>query len=286
MIKTYYLLTKPGIIMGNLMTTISGFALASRGRIDLWVFLATLIGLGGVIASACVFNNYIDKDLDAKMARTRHRPLVKGLISHRSAILFALFLGLLGLATLALYTNLLAVLVASIGFFIYVVLYSFWKTRTTYATAIGSIAGAIPPVVGYCAASNQFDIGAALLFMILVLWQMPHFFSIAMYRLHDYASASIPVFPVHKGAHATKVRMVIYIALFTLATLLLALSHMGPIYLATALALGLSWIILCLKGFKTDNDALWARNMFRLSLVVITLLCIVISVEKFLDPSI
>jgi protoheme IX farnesyltransferase len=266
--------------MGNLITTVSGFALASRGVIDGWLFLATLIGLGGIIASACVFNNYIDRDLDRKMTRTKHRALVKGLVSGRSAIFFAIVLGVLGIATLAIYTNLLAVFVAVIGFFIYVVLYSFWKTHTTYATAIGSIAGAIPPVVGYCAVSNQFDMGAALLFIILVLWQMPHFFSIAMYRLHDYTAASIPVMPVKKGSYATKVRMLVYIIGFMISTfLLLAFGYTGYAYLVTALVLGSAWIYLCVRGFKREDDVLWARQMFRLSLVVITLLCVMISID-------
>src|SRR5579872_1139906 len=168
MIRTYYLLTKPGIIMGNLITTVSGFALASRGHLDGWLFLATLIGLGCVIASACVFNNYIDRDLDRKMARTKNRALVMGLISGRNAIYFAMILGVVGFIALILYTNLLAVIVAAVGFIVYVGLYSFWKTRTSYATLIGSVSGAVPPVVGYCAVSSQFDMGAALLFMILV----------------------------------------------------------------------------------------------------------------------
>lgn len=280
MIRTYYLLTKPGIIMGNLITTVSGFALASRGNFDVWLFLATLLGLGCVIGSACVFNNYIDRDLDKKMARTRQRALVKGLISGRSAILFAIFLGILGLSLLALYTNLLAVLVASVGFFIYVVLYSLWKTHTSYATAVGSVAGAIPPVVGYCAVSHQFDMGAALLFMILVFWQMPHFFSIAMYRLHEYTAASIPVLPIKRGAHVTKIRMLIYVILFMISTfLLIGFGYTGMAYFITAVLLGLSWLYLTLKGFRSENDILWARQMFRLSLVIITLLCIMISVD-------
>lgn len=283
MIKTYYLLTKPGIIMGNLITTFTGFALASRGHFDPWLFLATLVGLGGVIASACVFNNTIDRELDAKMARTRRRPLATGLITPRSALFFAIPLGLAGLADLALCTNFLAAFIASIGFFIYVALYSFWKTRTSYATAVGSIAGAIPPVVGYCAVSNQFDLGSALLFMILVFWQMPHFFSIAMYRLSEYSAASVPVFPVVFGARATKVRMLFYILAFTLAALALSCRCTGRAYFIAVLLLSLSWLLLCLKGvFRASDDILWARQMFRLSLVIITLFSIVISVDCIL----
>ncbi len=280
MIRTYYLLTKPGIIMGNLITTVSGFALASRGHFDFFLFLATFLGLGCIIASACVFNNYIDRDLDKKMARTKNRALVQGLISGRSAIVFALILGLTGLSVLAFYTNFLAVFVASIGFFIYVALYSFWKYKTSYATAVGSIAGAIPPVVGYCAVSHQFDMGAALLFMILVFWQMPHFFAIAMYRLPEYSAASIPVLPVQKGAKTTKVRMLIYVIAFMITTLMLiGFGYTGYASLAAVVLMSVAWIWLAIKGFKVDNDVLWARQMFRLSLVIITVLCFMISVD-------
>lgn len=273
----YYLLTKPGIIMGNLITVAAGFVLASNGLINFWLFFATLIGLALVIASACVFNNYIDRQLDQKMERTKNRALVKGLISHKNALIFAVLLALLGNAILYTYTNILTLLIANVGFFIYVLLYSIWKSRTIYGTAIGSISGAVPPVVGYCAVSNQFDIGAIILFSIMILWQMPHFFSIAMYRLNDYANAAIPVLPVKKGMHRTKLHMVIYIVGFIGATLLLTLFHYtGYVYLTIAALLGLSWLWLCLKGFKSTNDTVWARHMFRLSLVVITVLCITI----------
>jgi len=274
MIRTYYLLTKPGIIVGNLITTVAGFVLASGGHFDLLLFLATLAGLGCIIASACVFNNYIDRESDKKMARTQNRPLVKGLISGKSAISFAIVLGLIGFTTLVRFTNLLAVSMAVVAFVIYVAMYSFWKHRTSYATLIGSISGAMPPVVGYCAASHRFDMGAAILFLILVLWQMPHFFSIAMYRLSDYRAASIPVLPVKSGNQKTKVHMVWYIVGFIFATLMLIVfNYTSAVYLFTVPLLGLAWLLLCIKGFKTDNDTAWARQMFRFSLVVITATC-------------
>ena len=276
----YYLLIKPGIILGNLITVAAGFLPASKGVIDLRLFFETLIGMGCVIASACVFNNYIDRVVDKKMERTKNRRLAKGIVTPRNAILFAIFLGILGNAILFAYTNLLTVLITDIGFFVYVVLYSLWKCRTIYGTAIGSIAGGVPPVVGYCAVSNQFDIGAATLFAIMVLWQMPHFFSIAMFRLKDYSAASIPVLPVKRGASSTKVRMMLYIVGFIIAAIMLtALGYTGYVYLGVAALLGIAWLALCIKGFKSDNDNLWARQMFRLSLVVITALSIMISVD-------
>lgn len=278
MIRTYYLLTKPGIIMGNLITTVGGFALASRGHIDLWLFCTMFMGLGLVIASACVFNNYIDREADAKMSRTKNRPLAKGLIPHFNALLFANALGLSGIFILALYTNLLTVLMALLGFFIYVILYSLWKYRSTLATLVGSIAGALPPVIGYCSVSNRLDAGACILFTILVLWQMPHFFSIALYRFDDYAAASVPVLPIKKGIFTTKVQMLLYIIAFFPATLLL-FSYTGYAYLLVAAPLSLAWLYLSIRGFYTTNDRLWARNMFRLSLLIVTALCLMMSID-------
>lgn len=280
MIKTYYMLTKPGIIFGNVITTAAGFALASKGNFDYRLFLATLLGLGFVIASAGVFNNYIDRVMDAKMARTKNRALVKGLVSEQNALIFATLLGLLGTLILASYTNPLTVGVALTGFFVYLVLYAFYKYRSFYGTLVGSIAGAVPPVVGYCAVSNNLDAGAFIIFMILVLWQMPHFFAIAMYRFDDYAAASIPVLPVQKGMYVTKVHMLLYIVAFTLTAMLLTIAgYTGYVYFVVAALLGLAWLGLCIRGFNIKNDTRWARQMFILSLMVIMGLCLTMTVD-------
>jgi protoheme IX farnesyltransferase len=273
----YYLMTKPGIIMGNLITLAAGFLLASKGNIDYKLFFAVFMGLIFVIASACVFNNYIDRAIDKKMERTKNRALAQGLIQGRNAILFGTILGIIGGLILFFFTNLLTLAVTASGFFIYVILYSFWKSRTIYGTAIGSIAGAVPPVAGYCAASNELDAGALVLFLMLVLWQMPHFFSIAIFHLKDYAAAGIPVLPVERGMLRTKVHMAIYIVCFIAsAAMLTFLNYTGYAYLTVAAGIGLAWLGLCLKGFSSTNDTLWGKQMFRLSLVLITAICFVI----------
>lgn len=280
MIKTYFMLTKPGIILGNAITAAGGFILASKAQIDPWLFLATLMGLSLLIASACVFNNYIDRNIDKMMQRTKNRALVRGVISLKKAIIFAIFLGLFGVLLLMLYTNLLTTIIALTGFFIYVILYSLSKYRSSYATVIGSISGGIPPVVGYCAVVDRLDMGAFLLFMIVALWQMPHFFAIAMYRLDDYIAASIPVLPVKKGIYTTKVHMLLYIIAFLIPVCMLTiLGYTGYAYLIVIGLLGLSWLLLCIKGFKDTNDRLFGRQMFRFSLVVIMMLCIMISIS-------
>jgi heme o synthase len=283
MIKAYYMLTKPGILMGNIITTAGGFALASQGNFNIVLFLLTMVGLCLIIGSACVFNNYTDRSYDAKMDRTKNRALVKGIISVKSALFFAVILAFFGFSTLYLYTNLLTASIALTGFFFYVVMYSFWKYRSTYGTLIGSIAGALPPVIGYCAVSNQFDMAAFLLFTIMVFWQMPHFYAIAMFRLKDYTAASIPVLPVKKGMHVTKVHMLFYTIGFIIVSLLpIVYGYTGYAYLAVISLVGLAWLYLCIKGFKAENDTQWARGMFRFSLVVIMAFSLMLGVSSYL----
>lgn len=271
----YYLLTKPGILMGNLFTLAAGFILGSQGSIDIGLFLATFVGLGLVMASGCVFNNYIDRSIDKKMERTKKRALVEGAISGPNALLYASVLGILGAATLYAFTNMLALGLAAFGFFIYVVIYSYWKCHTVYGTAIGSLAGAVPPVVGYVAASAQFDSAAIILFLMMVLWQMPHFFSIALNHLEDYRRGGIPVLPLSRGIFQTKVHTVLYIVAFIPTTMLLTyFGYTGNQFLWVVGCGGLLWLGLALQGFWIENDKKWGRQMFVLSLAVIGSICV------------
>ncbi|MBI3589096.1 MAG: protoheme IX farnesyltransferase [Candidatus Liptonbacteria bacterium] len=294
MIRKYYQLAKPGIIYGNVLTTVAGFLLASRGQVNFGLFLATLLGISLVVASACVFNNYLDRNIDARMERTKNRALVTGLVSKKNALIYGVVLGLLGFLILSAYTNLLTVGLAALGFFVYVALYTPLKHRSVHGPLVGSIAGATPPVVGYTAVTNGLDLGAIILFMILVAWQMPHFYAIAIYRLNDYTAAALPVLPAKKGVYFTKINMLFYIFGFIIAALLLTVfGYTGSSYLAVALGLGLAWLGLGLKGLsaktndpsafaKVSADKLWARKMFFFSLVVIVSLCLTVSLDAIL----
>lgn len=274
-IRNYCMLTKPGIILGNALTAAAGFALVSRGIINLWLFLATLIGLSLVIGSACVFNNYIDRELDAKMSRTKNRPLAKGVIPIKHALVFGALLGVYGTLLLAIFVNLLTAAIALFGFYVYVFLYSFKKHYTSHATLIGSIAGAVPPVVGYTAVHNGINLAAFILFMMVVMWQMPHFFAIAIYRLEDYHAASIPVLPIKKGITSTKVVMLLYIIGFILSASMLPLfGYTGYAFLIVMSLLGLIWLLFSIQGFTCHNDRSWARKMFFFSLVIVLAFCV------------
>lgn len=278
MLKHYFKLTKPGIILGNLMTATSGFVLASHPPFDPQLLFLTLLGLALVIASACVLNNYFDRHADEKMARTRMRPLPKKTISERAALVFSMLLGIAGFLVLIQFTNLSTTLVTLAGYLIYVVLYTIWKYRSFCATHIGSLAGAVPPLAGYLSASNHFDLGAILLFLIVALWQIPHFFSIAVLHKDEYASASIPVLPIVKGIYATKRQMLLYILLFmAISSSLFFFGYTGYAYLAILLLFGSVWLGLCIQGFKALNDQRWAHQMLRCSLATILALSVTIS---------
>jgi len=283
MIKEYYALAKPGLVLGNLLTVVAGFALGAQGHIDLMLLTVTALGISLVMASGCVFNNFIDRDIDRAMERTKRREIVTGKTSLHAALAYGTLLGLLGFSILGIYTNPFATGAALFGFIFYVIIYSMWgKRRTVYGTAIGSLAGAVPPVVGYCAASGRFDLGAILLFVILALWQMPHFFAIGIYRLDDYKAAAIPILPVKRGIRTTKIAMLIYIILFGYAALSLsAFGYTGTAYFIVAVILCLMWLGLWTKGFRLDEVASkrWARKMFFFSLIVLTGLSIMIAVD-------
>lgn len=283
--KQYLLLTKPGIIFGNLISVAGGFFLASRGDIDFALFLATAIGISLVIASGCVLNNYIDRDIDSKMERTRNRALVQGLIPARNAIIYGCMLGVAGFTLLYATTNILTVWLSLLGFAIYVGAYSLYlKRHSVYGTLIGSLSGAAPPVIGYCAVSNEFDMGAWILLVIFSIWQMPHSYAIAIFRLKDYTAAAIPVLPVKKGILATKKHIVLYIVAFIIATIMLTLSgYTGNHYLVVAGVISIYWLGLALAGYKTNNDQRWARKLFMFSIITITALSVMMSID-FQEP--
>lgn len=283
MLKEYYRLTKPGIIRGNTLAALAGFLFASRGDIDIWLLLATVAGTALVIASACVFNNYLDRGIDQKMSRTKNRALVTGAISGGQAIIFGAILGMVGFAILTAYTNGLTVLLGLVAFVFYVIVYGIGKRKTVHGTLIGTIPGALPPVAGYTAVTNELDGAAALLFLILVFWQMPHFYAIGMYRKTDYAAAGLPILPVKRGDRYVMLQMVLYVVAFIIASLLLAVTgHAGYVYTTVMLLIGLGWLRIARGGYGDSDPVQWAKGMFGYSLLVLLVFCAVISLESWL----
>jgi len=213
----YYRLCKPGIVYGNALVAAAGFAYAARGHFNWPLFLYMLLGLSLVIASACVFNNYFDRGIDAKMTRTTDRPLAAGHINSRPALVFGACIGIAGATLLFFFTTLPAFVVALFGWAVYVLAYTPLKHVSPQALWVGAIAGATPPVVGYAAVTNNVDVTALWLFIFLFIWQVPHFLGIAAYRYDEYAAAGIPLL-LHKPSARGKTagRIVFYASLIIL----------------------------------------------------------------------
>lgn len=280
-LKHFIQITKPGIIFGNVLSVAGGFFLASKGQIDFGMFLAAVIGTSLVVASGCVFNNCIDRDIDQKMERTKNRVLVQGLVSLRFALFYATVLGVAGVGLLYTKTNPLAALLAVIGFVIYVGFYSlYFKRKSVHGTLIGSLSGAMPPVIGYCAVSNSFDFAALTLLVMFSLWQMPHSYAIAIFRFNDYRAAKIPVLPVERGIPVAKRHILLYILAFLIATLMLTFGgYAGLNYLAVAAGMGMYWLYMAWKGYKAVDDTVWARKLFVFSIFTISALSFMMSVD-------
>lgn len=281
-IQSYYRLTKPGIIYGNSLSVIAGFLLASEGDIDPILFIFTLIGIALIMAAGCVYNNYIDRNIDARMQRTKARALVTKHIRGHHALVYGTLLGSLGFASLAVFTNNLTVGLGVIAIIMYVVVYGIAKRVSPIGTIVGSVSGALPPAAGYTAVTGSFDGGAWLLFLIMTCWQMPHFYAIAIYRLKDYQAAGIPVLPARRGITRTKRSILLYIALYIfVGTLPTLLGYTGLIYLITVFSFGCLWLVKGLRTYYTSDDVGWARQMFFFSLKVLLAWAAAIAVDSF-----
>lgn len=282
MFKRYLQVTKPGIIMGNLISVAGGFLLASRGEIDWILMLATVVGLSLVVASGCAINNYVDRDIDAKMQRTRNRVTVNGEMSGKAAFFHGVMLGTIGFALLAYFTNWVAVAFSVFGYVVYVGLYTlYFKRKSVYGTFVGSLSGAVPPVVGYCAAAGQFDAGAAILLAMFCIWQMPHSYAIAIFRYKDYEAAGIPVLPVSQGIAKAKRHIILHIAAFAIVASLLPLAgYVGVGFMVVALATSLWWLAMALRGYRPGIDVnRWARQVFFFSIITVTALSVTMALD-------
>jgi protoheme IX farnesyltransferase len=281
-VKAYYAALKPERTYANVMTTGAGFLFACRWHVDWLLLFYTLIGTTLIVMSACAANNYTDRGIDAKMPRTKKRATVTGHVTGGKLLAIAIVFGLVGLAILAVHVNWLTLLVGAIAYVDYVVLYAWSKRTTVHSTLIGTISGAAPLVAGYVAVTGRFDLTALLLALVMVFWQMPHFYSIGIFRRDDYAAGGLPIWPVVKGVRSTQIWMLVYTTLYVLAVLALALfgnsgvrhGSGGLVFGVVIGALGLYWLLRGMAGLRAQEPAKWARGMFGLSLITLLALSV------------
>ncbi|MGE6576409.1 heme o synthase [Paenibacillus xylanexedens] len=277
MLKDMIALTKPGLLRLNVFAVAVGFWVASKWDINWLSLLMVVIGSTLVIASACVINNYWDRELDQKMERTKKRMDYINHLKPGFVLGYGIILGVVGLAVLFFLVNPLSGWMALLGWFAYIVIYTMWlKRSSTWSTSLGGIAGAMPPVIGYTAVTNEIDAGAWLLFALLFLWQPPHFWSLGIRRVEEYRAAGFPLLPVVKGVKRTKFQMIPYVFLLLPAVFLLYYyNYVGLVFLIVSLVGGLIWFVHTLSGLKTQDDEKWAKVNFLISVNYLMLVFIV-----------
>ncbi|MDN8589474.1 heme o synthase [Paenibacillus sp. 11B] len=281
MLKDMIALTKPGLLRLNVFAVAVGFWVASKWDISWISLLMVLIGSTLVIASACVINNYWDRELDQKMERTKKRIDYINHLKPNFVLGYGIVLGVVGFVLLYFLVNPLSGWMALVGWFAYIVIYTMWlKRSSTWSTSLGGIAGAMPPVIGYCAVTNQIDVGAWLLFALLFLWQPPHFWSLGIRRVEEYRAAGFPLLPVVKGVKRTKFQMIPYVFLLLPAVFLLYYyNYVGLVFLLVSAIGGLIWFVHTLSGLKTQDDEKWAKVNFLISVNYLMVVFIVMVVN-------
>ena len=274
-------LTKPGITALVLVTTAVGFYLGSAGSVEWWHLLQALLGTGLLAAGTNALNQYAERGVDSRMKRTRQRPLPAGRLRPSTALTFAAGISVVGALHLALTVNLLTAALGVAALIIYIFVYTPLKRRTELCTLVGAIPGAIPPMMGWTAASGQLDLAAWVLFGIVFLWQMPHFYAIAWLYRADYALAGFPMLPVvdEEGERTSRQIVVYTIGLLLVSLLTTVLGLTGAIYLFGALTLGLGFLALGLR-LAVARTGSQARRLFFGSIVYLPVLLVLMVVDK------
>lgn len=272
-------LTKPGVTRMCLLTTLGGILIAP-GAFSWSVALSAMFGTAAAVSGANAFNMWLERDADARMGRTRRRPLPSGRLHPDVAVRFAWLLSLVSLVVLLVGTNVLTAVLAMLAIASYVLVYTPLKYRTPLALLIGVVPGAAPPLLGWTAVTNSVDAPALVLFAILLVWQLPHFLAIAIYRQDDYARAGIKVVPVVRGVPIAKIQAVAWcMVLVPLSMLLGPLGIGGDVYMVVSFLLGSGFLAWSFTGLDDRAGVRWARGFFLASLFYLPALTIALVLD-------
>lgn len=283
--RDYYELCKPNVVLLMLLTSVIGMFMATPGMVPWEVLLFGNLGIALSAASAAVVNHLVDRRIDLVMARTHNRPIAQGRVDTAHAALFALVLGVVGMAILISQINQLTAWLTLASLLGYAVVYTlFLKRATPQNIVIGGLAGAAPPLLGWTAVTNSIDGHALLLVLIIFAWTPPHFWALAIHRRDDYAKADIPMLPVTHGIPYTKLHTLLYTLILVAVSLLpFATGMSGPLYLMGALALGagfLYWAIVLMIG-KNPRAPM---ETFKYSIIYLMALFVVMLIDHYLFP--
>lgn len=280
----YYQLTKPGIIRGNAVHVLVGAFLASTFGFDTPRTLAVLVGTSLVIASACVANNLIDRDIDAKMKRTKERASVTGVIGTRNGLIYLTLLGLAGFGILIAFTNFIVVTIGVIAYVMYVAVYGYAKRKSTLSTLVGAVPGALPAMAGYVAVSGEFSLQSVLVFLIVFAWQMPHFYAISIFRKKEYAAAGVPVLGVIRPFEVVRRHIFTYMVLYLAAIIELISFDVVGAPSGLLLLCGAAYWLAVFVRTSTKDESRWAKSIFGSSLLLTLVLLAASVMNMFVPP--
>jgi heme o synthase len=283
-LRAYVALTKPRIIELLLVTTIPTMVLAQRGVPSPWLIAAVMIGGTLAAGGANAINQYVDRDIDDLMRRTRHRPLPRHAVEPRAALVFGIGLSLVSFVWLTLTVNLLSALLSASAIAFYVFVYTLWLKRTTPQNiVIGGAAGSVPVLVAWASVTGTVGVPALVLFAVVFYWTPPHFWALALRYKGDYATARVPMMPVVRGEAETARQITLYsILLVAVSLLLLPTAQMGLIYLTSALVLGIAFLWYAVRVQRNAIDGRAAIGLFRFSISYLTLLFAAIAADSLL----
>jgi protoheme IX farnesyltransferase len=281
-LRLYVALTKPRIIELLLITTVPTMVLAQGGVPSVWLMIAVVVGGTLAAGGANAMNQFVDRDIDDLMRRTRRRPLPSHAITPRAALVFGIALSVASFVWLAALVNLLSALLAlsAIGFYVFV--YTIWLKRSTpHNIVIGGAAGCVPVLVAWASVTGSVGIPALVLFAIVFYWTPPHFWALALRYRGDYAAAGVPMLPVVRGEAETARQIVLYTLLLVGVSLLLwPAAGMGLIYVAAAIGLGAVFLVYAVRLRRNAADGRAAIHLFRYSISYLTLLFAAVAVDS------
>lgn len=271
--RQYLELCKPKVVSLILFTALVGMFLSSEGWVPINVLFWGILGIGLAASAGAALNHWVDEEIDARMKRTRNRPLPQGKISGPQAVTFALTLAMASMIILLTFVNTLTAVLTLASMIGYAVIYTMFLKRTTPQNIVlGGAAGAAPPVLGWTAVTGEINSEALILFLIIFVWTPPHFWALAIKRVDEYAKADVPMLPVVHGIAFTKLHILLYTIVLVIITIVpFIVSMSGTIYLAGALSLGAGFVYQAIRLFRSEGDQ-YAMRTFGYSIFYLTAL--------------
>ncbi len=281
--RDFYEMCKPRVVMLMILTSLVGMFLAVPGMVPLDVLILGNLGIALVAASGAVVNHLIDRKIDVVMKRTHNRPIPQGRVDPRQAAMFAVAIGLIGMAILLLWVNALSAWLTLASFVGYAFIYTgYLKHATPQNIVIGGLSGAMPPLLGWAAVTGTIEPNALVLVLIIFAWTPPHFWALAIHRKEEYAKSGVPMLPVTHGEHVTKIHIIVYTVMLVVVSAIPYFSGMsGLLYLVSALALGAGFLAWSIKLMVKPGPTT-AMDTFKYSIVYLALLFVALVVDHYL----